>query len=466
MATEIYVLHPAVGQSRSADPASLVTKDETNFAWLEQQFPDGAERQTFFQDMVIPPAIDATKDLTVTATFRQVTAAVSDDALIDILYRAIGDGDNRDSAGLTPIGSAAVTMTGTIGDEKEVSFTLSQAGLTSGDELLLSVMRKGNAVGDDFLGTIALVRLVISFELLPSADALYVNTNPLYDGHGGLPVGWDFPAPGHTIKQMFDLILYPFQTPTIDSFSLTALAPIAGPVPAVLEVGNSIPHYVPPTPLPTSPNTIQWIWTSSDPGGNLKASTTDLDHIGVGNIATNIANAGPQNFPLNAAKDPVQVVTADMPTGVPVVGQNRVQHTFRISMDYERQMTPPPDPKTTFTITRDAIHTWYWMVYAGISANTSLSAAQIKALADYSALTGVVARTYNMSATGYKYICYPTSFVAATSWIDDPSTGGGFAVPFVNLTPVPVTNIYGQTITYHVQRSSFPIVGTIDIIVS
>jgi len=494
MPTEIYVMHPGVGQSRSSDPANRVTKDGDEFAWLEQEFPVGAERQSFFQGVVIPPQIDTALNTTVVLTFRQASTAPSGDIYVDFLHREISDGDDRDSTALTSVGPQALTMTGVEGEEKEVSFSLPQSAFTEGDEFLMSVMRKGDdLVNDTFGGLAALVRIAIYFELLPDAGELYINPNPLTQAHGGLPVGWNFPAPGHTIKQMFDLILYPFRTPVITSFSL--FDPIAiAPVATVLEVGDSIPQWTPPgtpirQPWAPPPNLITFLFAYTDPDGHLTAFTTDVDHVSVANLGSGLPNTSPHTLqlhpnppfppavapppppPWNPAPpieegDPVFVGAAHMPSvpsTVPVAGQNRVQHRFRISMDYTRQMTPPPAPPTTFTITRDAVHSWYWRVFAGINASASLTPAQVAALGDFNALTGQVSRTYSFSATGYKYICYPESFLWATVWTD---TLTGFNVPFQNIGTVPMTNAYGETINYKVQRSSNIIGAAINIAVS
>lgn len=99
----------------------------------------------------------------------------------------------------------------------------------------------------------------------------------------------------------------------------------------------------------------------------------------------------------------------------------------------------------------------YQYVYWGSSANSSLNASQITGLQnDQQKLS--FADTYLCDANNYKYICYPSSFGSATSFIN---TLNGLNVPMDTVSVVSVNSV-----NYNVYRSYFPIVGAVSILIS
>ena len=96
-------------------------------------------------------------------------------------------------------------------------------------------------------------------------------------------------------------------------------------------------------------------------------------------------------------------------------------------------------------------------VFWGSDPNTSLTDAQISALQNTQQKTAF-AGTYICDALDYKYICYPSSFGAATSFIN---TLNGLNVP---MAPMVVVSIAGEN--YNVYRSFFPIVGAVSILIA
>ncbi len=105
------------------------------------------------------------------------------------------------------------------------------------------------------------------------------------------------------------------------------------------------------------------------------------------------------------------------------------------------------------TITPSAFQEVYW----GSSPLTSLTDADITALQNNQQKVGF-ADTYVCDANDYKYICYPTSFGAATSFIN---TLNGLNVPMDGAVLVMVNSV-----SYTVERSFFPIVGAVSIQIS
>jgi len=250
----------------------------------------------------------------------------------------------------------------------------------------------------------------------PGPATTYTNPAPTPVAHGGLPAGSTFA--GMTMQQMFDAILYPYQYPAFSSFSIQAQA-------NPLEVGNSIPAGV------------TFLWGTTNPG-NVQANSL---------VIRDVTNA--IDLAIGLADDGSEAVVM----GGPITKAAPATHTFRIT-----------GINTLLgTFQRDAVYSWLWRVFAGVSANAALTEPEIEALADFSQLSNTFARTYNMSAGGYKYVCYPSSFGWATSWKDQLT---GFNIPFVNIGTVSVTNPFGANINYNVQRSSNILGGAVDIIVA
>jgi hypothetical protein len=101
-------------------------------------------------------------------------------------------------------------------------------------------------------------------------------------------------------------------------------------------------------------------------------------------------------------------------------------------------------------------------VYYGTSANTSLTEAQIEALASSGLQSGRTGN-YTFGAGDYKWICYPTSFGTTNTSTGFKDTSTNLAVPFESPLTVSVTNAYGQTTNYYAYRSTNIMGSTITI---
>ena len=164
MPTEIYVVHPGVGLSRSSDGVAGVVQPGTNFVFSEKQFvKDGAtDHIDFVQGIVVPPALDLAGFITFRLVLRQTLPGVGD-VVFDVLTRNIAAGTNRDGAALTAIGQKTIVLPGSVGAEIEETFTLATAGITSGEELLIAVKRVSTDGADTYGDKIGWVRLNIEF---------------------------------------------------------------------------------------------------------------------------------------------------------------------------------------------------------------------------------------------------------------------------------------------------------------
>lgn len=99
-------------------------------------------------------------------------------------------------------------------------------------------------------------------------------------------------------------------------------------------------------------------------------------------------------------------------------------------------------------------------VFYGASANTSLTEAQIEALAS-NVLRTSRAGSYAMTLSSqYGYMCWPDTYGTPTV------TQGGFPSAWSKIGTVSVTNAYGVTRTYGVWRSDGLLTGTLTFVVT
>ena len=239
---------------------------------------------------------------------------------------------------------------------------------------------------------------------------LYVNANPTPATIGGIPAGTTFPAPGKTLQQMFDFLLYPV--------SFTAFALNVGPT---VEVGYSFN------------GNKSFSWTIS---GSAVANTLDILQ-GVTLIETNIGLASPKvhNF--------VVPVTYVVPT--------TVVYTVRADT-------------TNYTFSKTYNLSWLWRGYVGTSANAGpLNEAQIEALTDYAGLEAGFTGTYATSAGNYKYFAWPTTFGSPASF-KDAATNLDIAMEASYV--VNITNVQGVAQDYNVFRTTNILGAAINVVVA
>lgn len=118
MAREQFNIHPGVGRNRASDGPILITKSGTFFAWLEQEYPAGQDKQTFVQGITVPPGLltGVSDYVQFRVAFRQETAD-SGQIVAEVLTRFLdytGPPPNRDAASLVglsaPAPGVAITM--------------------------------------------------------------------------------------------------------------------------------------------------------------------------------------------------------------------------------------------------------------------------------------------------------------------------------------------------------------------
>lgn len=265
-----------------------------------------------------------------------------------------------------------------------------------------------------------------------SGQTTYTNTDPVPETIGGVNAGTTFETP-HTMQEMWDMLLYPYETPSFISFY------ILGENVTTRDVGDG-----------WSAGIKTFIWTTSN-SSNISGNTIEIS----GHNFTTLSNETNDG-------------TADGTFISDVTGSSPGSKTWTISaLD-----TNGDSFSENFTIT------WQWRWYWGTSASTGLTESQIESLS--SDLYSSYLRTFDFSQSvggTYKYICFaddsyyttpePSSFIdELTNWPvpmygDYDNKYGGLSYDLVS-----VTNTEGETINYRVYRSQELITSEINIIVS
>jgi hypothetical protein len=263
-------------------------------------------------------------------------------------------------------------------------------------------------------------------DLSESGSLAYTNAAPSTITVGGIPAGSTFD--GQTLTQLFDSLLYPYQSPAFTSFSL------AGPNP--VEVGVTI----------SGNQTFNW---STSQSANVQPNSISLlDITGSVTLVTGLANSGSHVVTLPSS---VRLNSAGSYTWG-IRGTNTQSGTF----------------------TGNYAVTWEWLVAYGESSSTTLTASAIQALRVTGLRSGFTG-SYSFSGGGYNYLCwpivygYPTSFKdAATGFVMAMATpaedasynslNNGYYSALVS-----VTNSYGVVTNYAVYRTQSILNGSITI---
>lgn len=243
----------------------------------------------------------------------------------------------------------------------------------------------------------------------------YTTTEPTTETVGGIAAGTSYVAA--TMQEVWDDLLHAYQSPAFSSFLMTGVTDV--------EVGTNLEGV----------KTFTWATTNSS---NVAASSISITDVtgGTGVIESSLANTGSKTH------------TFPSPTTRNTAG------TYRFTI------TGTNTQSASFTRNLDL--NFYWKVYYGESAETSLNEAQIEALR-VGGLQAAFAATYAFSASNYKYLCFPTALGAVSSFKDAAT---GLDVPFESPSTVSVTNSKGVTTNYYVYRSTNVLGAAINIIVA
>lgn len=239
-------------------------------------------------------------------------------------------------------------------------------------------------------------------------DINYTNVNPTPVAIGGIPSGSTFDA--KSMQEMWDMLLYPYQEPTISVFLIGKTQ---------LEVGETL----------NTPLTITWKTTNHN---NIKDGTVKFTFNNTDISKPNMPKSGTDTFDIT-----------------PIT--NNTQTSIRASME----ITTDKNKK----ITKHQDIVWLNNIYYGCIDKQIPTEQDILSLQKLNANSP--SRRYDYPTGGYKYICIPSSWSDLTSFVD-PATN--FDVPMIKLDNIRITSaLYNVVQDYKVWRSVNLLNGSISI---
>ena len=268
------------------------------------------------------------------------------------------------------------------------------------------------------------------FDMNPvsSSPVTYTNASAVPTTIGGIVAGMTFS--NATMKQMWDLLLYPYQQPNFTAFTFNY-----GTNPK--EVGDNIVA-----------GTKSFTWAISYPA-NIQTNS-----ISIKDITNNIT-----------------LISGTANDGVAALSIGTVSKSAPATHTWQIKAT-----RTNNTvITSNLSLTWYWRRFYGTQSAATMSAAQVSALSNQGIVAGR-AGTYNFGAGAYKYFAWPTSFGAPTLFRDFNTNlavamagvAEGYTTPVGSYYAqvVTITNGFGKTTNYYVFRTKNILGGAISIVVT
>jgi hypothetical protein len=255
----------------------------------------------------------------------------------------------------------------------------------------------------------------------PAVPNSYTNPAPTTATLGGIPAGSTFSA--QTMQEMFDALLYPYQTPSFSSFS-------RGNLSSTYELGQTVL---------IGSQTFTW-GTSNSP--NVSAGTVSI----IQNFSPSKTLYGPSNNIFSTATTLVDTYSADTSTTTTL---------------YTINATNTHGASLSTTISRSWRPRWYYGKFSGATLNAS----ELITLSTSALVSSVVNTYYAISSSvgsEYVYFAIPNTLTQPSDFRD--STGGCFGTnhPYAVQGTVSVINVYGVTINYTVYRFTNPTAGALN----
>jgi hypothetical protein len=271
-----------------------------------------------------------------------------------------------------------------------------------------------------------------------SADLTYTNPLATQVAVGGVQAGTVFS--NTPIKNIFDMLFYPYQSPNFSSFSISGQ-------PTIIEVGATF-----------TAGTKTFLWSTSWPG-NVIANSIRITNLTADAGAGLSAN---QILVNNTANDGTEPFTFSSP----IIKTSALTHSWQI----RGQRTNGSYFYSNFSVN------WRWRLYFGTNVGATLSESQAKSL-ESSFLGTSMITTYQFGTGGYKYFVVPGSFsnpslfrdfntnlavvMAGASEGYTDTNGGAYNFKYLN-----ITNQFGVLSTYRVYRTKHVLGGSIKITVT
>lgn len=253
-----------------------------------------------------------------------------------------------------------------------------------------------------------------------STGETYTNSASTPTTIGGIAAGSTFSS--KTMTEMWNSLLYPYQTPVFTSFSRTNLS-------TDYDLGQSV-----------LAGSQSFVWGTSNPS-NIIANTIKIDQLFPSsvNILSGSTNDGTQTINLTGA-----TISASSAT---TISMYRITATNTNSVNF------------TSTISRSWKNRWYY----GKNINSSLTPAQITGLTNTALVTAITGTSVTFPSSvspEYLYIVIPQILAQPSDWRDSTTGCFGNNIPYSNIGSTSITNTYGISTTYNVYRSTNPLTST------
>jgi len=252
------------------------------------------------------------------------------------------------------------------------------------------------------------------------SSVTYTNSTPTTTTLGGIASGSTFSA--QTMTEMWNALLYPYQTPAFTSFNRTNLS-------SPYDLGEAIP---------IGSQTFSWATSNSS---NVSANTITIQQLypSTSTLLSGGANDGSEVINL----------TVDISSTTPTT----------ISM-YRITATNSQGSTFTSTISNSWRHRWYY----GKSVNTSVTNSEITGFTN-ALVTSVTNNYITFGATGspqYGYLVIPQGLGQPSDLRNSTSGCFGSNIPYSLLGTTSFANAYGVSTTYNVYRTTNAFAGSLN----
>lgn len=249
----------------------------------------------------------------------------------------------------------------------------------------------------------------------------FINTASTPSTIGGIAAGSTFPAPGKTMQEMWDLLLYPYQTPAFTTFSRSDLN-------SEYEVGES---------TTIGAKTFSWSTSNGSNVSDLIPGSIIIEDVHGNTLLDSQSKTGAAVGAVILVAD--SATTVGSQTLYTIGGENTIAGTFTSSIS----------------------KTWKAMWYYGM-AGATLTGAQMTGLTQNDLITSLSFGTLlsaTNTGTNYLWVCAPDILTNTGTW----NAATIPVVDFAGVTPIPgafqadisITNSQGLTVNYKVWRQTF-----------
>ena len=247
----------------------------------------------------------------------------------------------------------------------------------------------------------------------------YTNSAQTPTTIGGIANGSTFSA--KTMQEMWDSLLYPYQTPAFTSFGRSNLL-------SVYELGQNV-----------SLGSQVFTWSTSN-SSNIITNSIKIEQLypSTSTLISGTTNDGSQTINLTTAISTPSVSTLNL---YRISGNNSNNNTF------------------SSTISASWRNRWYY----GKSNSTNISVNEITGFT--SGLVSSVVNSYVSlpGISGFGYLLIPSSMTQPTNLVNSTSGCFGNNIPYANVGSITFNNSYGVSVTYNIYKTINTFSGQLDV---